>query len=119
MHVSSPGKKSKTEAMYCPARDTPYEDGDTSDFVLDYGRAVSFTKSFVYLGSLLHCDVDACIKKASKAFGALRDCFFSSSLIPKRLKDQVCADGVLAVLRYGCESWCLTLESLNKLCLQE
>jgi hypothetical protein len=53
----SPGKKSKTEAMYCPARATPYEDGDTSDLVLDCDGTVSFTKSFVYLGSLLHCDL--------------------------------------------------------------
>ena len=123
MHVGSPEKKSKTEAMYCPARDTPYEDGDTSDLVLDCGGTVSFTKSFVYLGSLLHCDlsddhdVDARIKKASKAFGALRNCFFSSSLVPERMKGQVYAGGVLAVLLYGCESWCLTAASLNKLCL--
>ena len=47
--------------------------------VLDCGGTVSFTESFVYLGSLLHRDlsdhhdVDARIKKASKAFGALRD----------------------------------------------
>ena len=123
MHVGSAGKKSKTEAMYCPARDTPYEDGDTSDLVLDCGGTVSFTKSFVYLGSLLHCDlsddhdVDARIKKASKAFGALRDCFFSSSIVTERLKGKVYAGGVLAVLLYGCESWCLTAASLSKLCL--
>jgi hypothetical protein len=79
MHVGSPGKKSKTEAINCPARTTPYEDGGTSDLVLDCGGTVSFTKSFVYLGSLLHCDlsddhdVDARIKKASKAFGAAAD----------------------------------------------
>jgi hypothetical protein len=123
MHVGSPGKKSKTEAMYCPARDTPYENGDTSDLVLGCGGTVSFTKSFVYLGSLLHCDlsddhdVDARIKKAFKAFGALRNCFFSSSLVPERMKGQVYAGGVLAVLLYGCESWCLTAASLSKLCL--
>ena len=29
MHVGSPGKKSKTEAMYCPARVNAYDDGDT------------------------------------------------------------------------------------------
>ena len=72
---------------------------------------------------MLHCDlsddhdVDARTKKASKAFGALRNCFFSSSLVPERMKDQVYAGGVLAVLLYGCESWCLAAASLNKLCL--
>ena len=35
MHVDSPGKKSKTEAMYCPARVSAYADGDTSDLMLD------------------------------------------------------------------------------------
>ena len=84
MHVGSPGKKSKTEAIYCPARNDKYGAGDTSDLVLDCGGTVSFTQSFVYLRSLLHRDlsdhhdVDARIKKASKAFGALRDRIFST-----------------------------------------
>jgi len=79
MHVGSDGKRSKTEAMYCPARNEDYGDGDTSDLVLDCGGTVSFMEKFVYLGSLLHRDlkdkhdVDARIKKASQAFGALRD----------------------------------------------
>ena len=109
--------------MYCPRRGTKYEDGDTSDLVLDCGGTVSFTKSFLYLGSLLHYDlsddhdVDTRIKKASKAFGALRDRFFSSATVPERLKGKIYADGVLSVLLYGCESWCLSAKSLNKLTL--
>ncbi len=31
-----------------------YSAGDTSDLLLDCGGTVSFTESFVYLGSLLH-----------------------------------------------------------------
>ena len=50
MHVGSAGKQSKTEAMYCPARTDKYDDGDTSDLVLDCGGTVSFSKSVVYLG---------------------------------------------------------------------
>jgi len=57
MRVGSPGKKSKTEAIYCPARVSTYGDGDSSDMVLDCGSTVSFTKSFAYLGSLLHFDL--------------------------------------------------------------
>jgi len=57
MHVGSPDKKSKTEAMYCPARVSAYDDGDSSDLVLDCGGTVSFTQLFAYLGSLLHCDL--------------------------------------------------------------
>ena len=121
MHVGSAGKKSKTEAMYCPARTDKFDDGDTLDLVLDCGGTVSFTQSFVYLGSLLHCDlsdhhdVDARIKKASAAFGALRDRLFGSKDVPERLKGKVYAGGVLAVLLYGCESWCLTAESIKRL----
>jgi len=121
MHVGSAGKKSKTEAMYCPARTDKYDDGDTSGLVLGCGGTVSFTQSFVYLGSLLHCDlsdhhdVDARIKKASAAFGALRDRLFGSKDVPERLKGKVYAGGVLAVLLYGCESWCLTAESIKRL----
>ena len=121
MHVGSPGKKSKTEAMYCPARNDEYEAGDTSDLVLDCGGTVSFTESFVYLGSLLHRDlsdhhdVDARIKKASKAFGALRDRVFSTRDVSERLIGKIYSGGVLAVLLYGCESWCLTAESISRL----
>jgi hypothetical protein len=48
--------------------------------------------------------MDARLKKASKAFGALRDRVFSSRDVPERLKGKVYAGGVLAVLLYGCES---------------
>ena len=88
---------------------------------MDCGGTVSFTESFVYLGSLLHHDlsdhhdVEARIKKASKAFGALRDRFFGSRDVPERLKGKVYAGGVLAVLLYGCESWCLIAASIQKL----
>jgi len=44
--------------MYCAVMDAKYEDGNTSDLVLDCGGGVvSFTESFVYLGSLLHCNL--------------------------------------------------------------
>jgi hypothetical protein len=123
MHVGSPGKQSKTEAMFCPARYAAYDDGDTSDLVLDCGGTIGFTKFFVYLGSTLasdlsdHHDVNARLKKASKAFGALRDRVFSSRDVPERLKGKVYAGGVLAVLLYGCESWCLTAASVKRLAL--
>jgi exonuclease III len=121
MHVGSNGKRSKTEAMYCPARTAAYGDGDTSDLVLDCGGTIGFAESFVYLGSLLHCDlsdhhdVEARIKKASQAFGALRSKIFGSADIPERLKGKVYSGGVLAVLLYGCESWCLKAESVRRL----
>ena len=82
-----------------------------------------FTQSFVYLlGSLLHHDisdhhdVDARINKASKkVFGAPRDRVFSTSDVPERLKGKIYSGGVLAVLLYGCESWCLAAEFISHL----
>ena len=62
-----------------------------------------------------HHDVEARLKKAPQAFGALRSKIFSSRDIPERLKGKVYAGGVLAVLLYGCESWCLTAESVRRL----
>ena len=56
------------------------------------GGTVSFTESSVYLGSLLHYDlsdhhdVEAWIKKASKAFGAMRSKICGSVDILERLK---------------------------------
>ena len=62
-----------------------------------------------------HHDVDARIKKVSKAFGALRDHYFSTRNVSERLKGKIYSGGVLAVLLYGCESWCLTAESISRL----
>jgi len=75
----------------------------------------------VYLGSLLHYglhdhhDVEARIKKASHSSGAMRRKIYTPADIPGRLKGKVYAGGVLAVLLYGCESWCLTAESVRRL----
>ena len=53
------------------------------------------------------------LKKA--ASGKLQSKIFSSRDLPERLKGKVYAGGVLAVLLYGCESWCLTAESVRRL----
>ena len=96
--------------MHCPAREGGLASGDTSDLVLDFGSAVSFTNSFNYRGFILHRDlsnhhgVDARIKKASQSFGALLDRVFSSKDVPGRLKGKVFKGGLLAVLLYGSES---------------
>jgi hypothetical protein len=59
--------------------------------------------------------VDARIKKATQAFGALRDRAFSSRDASERLKWEVHAAGVLAVLLYGCGSWFLKAEAITRL----
>ena len=122
VHVAfGAGNRSKSKAMYCPAWNETYGDDGTSDLVLDCGGTVSFTGLFVYPGSLLHYDLpdhhgaEARIRKASHAFGAMRSKVFGSADIPGRLKGKVYACGVLAVLLYGCESWCLTAELVRRL----
>ncbi len=78
--------------------------------------AVPFTESFVYLGSLLHYDLsghhdaEAQLKNASQAIVALRSKISSSRELPVRLKGKIDAGGILAVMLYGCEWWCLTTE---------
>ena len=42
-------------------------------------------------------------------------CNSGSKDVPERLKGKIYAGGVLAVLLYGCESWCLTAESIKRL----
>ena len=89
--------------------------------MLDCGGTISFTETFVYLGSLLHRDLsdihdaEARIMKASQAFGALRTKIFGSADVPERLKGKLYTGGVLAVLLYGCETWCLTESSFRRL----
>jgi hypothetical protein len=122
IQVGSPGKKNKTEAMYCPVRVSAYGNGDTPDLVLDCGGRASFTESFVYLGSLLHCglsdhhDVDARIKKAAQACGALCVRVFSFCDVSGRLMGKAYAGGVLAVLMYG-SKFILTPQRPSRTCL--
>ena len=49
------------------------------------------------------------------AFGALRDRSFGSRDVPELLKGEVNPGGLLAVLLYGCESWCPTVSSIRRL----
>ena len=59
--------------------------------------------------------MEARITAAGKAFGALRKCLFSSSTITRAAKTAVYEALILSILLYGCESWCLTEELLQRL----
>ena len=88
MHVGSAGKWSKIQAMFYPARNDDYGEGDTPGLVLDCGGIISFTKAFAYLGPLLHRglsdnrNADVSTKKAPQAFAALTVCIFGSANVP-------------------------------------
>ena len=111
-------KKSKTECMYCPAQGS-YEDGDTSDVMVDNGF-YSFTNTFKYLGSIItydlsaDADVAARIRSASGAFAKLK-----KTLLCKRTKliqrSAIYVVIVLSILLYGSETWACREDLLRKL----
>ena len=77
--------------------------------------------NFKYLGSLLTRDckdtveVVSRINAASHAFGALRQCIFTSTNISFPAKKMVYEGLILAILLYGLETWCLTEFLFGKL----
>ena len=120
MHCGRNGAKSKTEAMYVPSSMNQYDDADTTDYVVDTTGSVHFTKTFKYLGSLvdsaMNCDVeiDARIRAATKAFGALSGVFHDRDL-PKKIKGELYQILITTILLYGCETWNAREDSLRKL----
>jgi hypothetical protein len=120
MHIGHGDIASKTEAVFFPGPKETQDDGDTTNFSVADGF-VSFTDEFRYLGSIIHssltsdADVNMRITSASKAFGALRKCFFSNKDISCKDKGTVYVALVLSILLYGSECWCLTEKLFNKL----
>ena len=60
-------------------------------------------------------DVESRIKAASNAFGALRNCLFTSTSISFMAKKSVYEGLILAILLYGSEHLCLTELIFRKL----
>ena len=127
VHAGVGGKASKSEILFCPAPPHVYSDSatfdgaDLSDVQLPAGRSMPIVTKFPYLGDFVAADgtdtlaVEARITAAGKAFGALRKCLFSSSTITRAAKTAVYEALILSILLYGCESWCLTEELLQRL----
>ena len=67
---------------------------------------------------MIHCslsdshDVANRIRKASATFGALWETIFGTKYVPLQAKAALYSSGVLSVLLYGCESWCLTQKGM-------
>jgi hypothetical protein len=120
MHIGRGDVASKTEAMHFPAPHSQLNDADKADFDVADGF-ISFTDDFRYLGSTIHesltsdADVDARIRKATAAFGALRDCFFANKRISAKDKGKGYTVLVLTILLYGSECWCLREDLFNRL----
>jgi hypothetical protein len=89
VHVGTKEKKSKSVIVYHAAPRACYNDystfdgADFSDVDLGSGATMHIEESAKYLGSIIHrdgtdtADVDARIRSAKGAFGALRQCLFA------------------------------------------
>ena len=60
-------------------------------------------------------DVCSRIESASKTFGALRKCLFTSNNISVDAKRVVYVAVILSMLLYGCECWPLTEKAMSRL----
>ena len=127
IHVGHPNKLSKSEILFVAAPEHTYEDSSTydgcdlSNVDLGDGCYLPVVDIFKYLGSILtrdcrdDADVDARITAASHAFGALRQCLFTSTEVSLSAKKVVYEGLILSILLYGSETWCLTEKLFNKL----
>ena len=112
--------KSKSVILFCSKplhlygdRET-YDNTNLSDIDLGNGDFIPIVSESVYLGTIISrdcsdkLDVENRIDKAGNAFGALRDCLFSSTQVSYTAKSLVYTGLILPILLYGAESWCLT-----------
>ena len=115
VHVGTNEKPSKSEILFVAAPKRVYTnpasfDGcDLSNVKLPDGSFLPIVDRFCYLGSYLtrDCseavDVDSRINSASRAFGRLKQCLFSSTNISYRAKKIVYEGLILAILLYSAE----------------
>ena len=121
MHSGTADKRSKTEAMHFPAKQTTSTAEDVRDLILDDGSIIHFCTQFTYLGSLFTPnlddseDVQKRINKANSAFGSMRALVFANPYIPLPLKRALYTSLVVNLLLWGCENWALKEEPLRKL----
>ena len=120
IHVGRDKDKSKSECLFVAkprimyANPESYDGADLSRIVLADGAFIPIVEEFKYLGTYLtrDCtddkDVEKCIEAAGGAFGALRDCLFSTARIGADAKRIVYVGLILSILLYGSECWCLT-----------
>jgi hypothetical protein len=123
-HVGRNNSKSKTEAMFFPPPGVRYEDADTSPLLINTGEdtgEIPFSPTFKLLGSTLannlkdDTEVGLRIKSAQGAFSAIRKQFFSAKGINNTHKKTAYEGLILSILLYGCETWSLPKQVLNRL----
>ena len=109
----------KTDILFCSKpcstyndRDS-YDNADLSDIIVSHDRYIPIVDHFSYFSSIIctNCtdnDVEARIRKAGSAFGALSNSIFSSPYVNRKVKAMVYTSLILPILLYGSECWCLT-----------
>ena len=120
-------KDSKSEILFVAKPAIMYTDPETydgrdlSNVNLGSGVYIPVVDKTVYLGSVItrdcsdSLDVDARVKAAGNAFGALRHCLFSSASVSYTAKKFVYTALVLSILLYGAECWSQTEKLYNRL----
>ena len=82
---------------------------------------VAFTDKFRYLGSIFASDLDddhdinRRIASAAAAFGALRKPVLTDTAYPLKIRMEVYEATTLNLLLYGCETWALRADQLQRL----
>jgi hypothetical protein len=95
--------------------------GDIDAAISLNGTPLETVESFVYLGSSMDSSIRSStelqhrIGKAAGAFDALKKSVWTRPGLSLRTKCRVFRTAVLSVLLYGCETWALSNEDINKL----
>ena len=122
-----PLKGSKSEMLFCSKplhlylNPQSYDGTDLSPIMLPNHGYMQVVDEFPYLGDVIArdgsdaCAVNARLEAGCRAFGALRCCIFASSSVSVAAKRAVYEAVVLSIMLYGCETWCLTEQLLQRL----
>eukprot|EP00957_Ditylum_brightwellii_P157235 11966886-Ditylum_brightwellii.AAC.1 len=120
-------KESKTELLFVAKPSQSYDnlltfdEADLSPLMINDSKFIPVVNKFFYLGSTITTDlkdgkdVDAHIKKASKAFGSLRQGIFVSKSVSFKAKKAIYTGIILAVLFHGAKAWSITAKALSLL----
>ena len=122
--------KSKTEAMFVPARNSD-ESTTPADFdIIDEHHFVPFKDSFKYLRTIITSDLDDTVdiqarkRQALAAFAAMEP-IFKDRKVKLESKRRLYLHRIVNILLWGCESWALTkaqiqiLRSTHNYCVRE
>ena len=121
VHAGSRSKNCgpKTEAMYIRRPKQPSEPNKKADIIIDEDSFFEFTTEFKYLGNIINetlddtPDIKNRIKKASQAFGAMKQNIFQNLDISIKLRMRFYNAIIVNLALWGCESWALKASDIK------